>query len=240
MADRRESGEYKRDSRASAGGTYDNVGKHRLLVSFSETLRRGDLVALGGAGSVVGILLGQEREEAVEQEVVLDRGRLGRGPDAGTILERSGLLILLGLLCLLLVLLALALEVQGFQLLREVISDRLLLLLFLESLVRVSNDTPPHGIFFRHLGEEGKATHQVQAGFLPGALVGRGLAVIDLDRLLLLLLEQAEVEGIAIGGAIGGIERSLRRISECAQRGLELGRTRGVRDGGGLRGLVVW
>ena len=114
--------------------TYDNVGENGLLVSFSEALWRGDLVALGGAGRVVGVLLGQEREESVQEQVVLDQGGLVVAPDSSSRLEVSALLILLWLLGLLLFLLALALEVQGLKLLGKVVGDNLLLLLLLESL----------------------------------------------------------------------------------------------------------
>jgi hypothetical protein len=62
-----------------------NVGEDGLLVAFTETLRRGDLVASCAGACEVGMCAVEECEEAVEQEVVGD----GCGgvvlPDAGAL-----------------------------------------------------------------------------------------------------------------------------------------------------------
>lgn len=44
-----------------------NVGEDGLLVAFTETLWRGDLVALGAGAGEVGVLRVEKREETIEQ-----------------------------------------------------------------------------------------------------------------------------------------------------------------------------
>lgn len=49
-----------------------DVGKNRLFVAFSETLRRWDNVALGAAGQHIRMRFVQDFEEAFEEFVILN------------------------------------------------------------------------------------------------------------------------------------------------------------------------
>ncbi|KAL3960842.1 hypothetical protein ACCO45_005959 [Purpureocillium lilacinum] len=73
-----------------------NVGKDGFPVAFAHALGRRDLVALGAAEGVVGVLLGQLAEEAVEQEGVANGLGLVVGPDAGAGVHVARLLLDLG------------------------------------------------------------------------------------------------------------------------------------------------
>lgn len=73
-----------------------NVCENGLLVAFTQALRRRDLVALAAARSKVGVVQLQLREEAGEEERVLDRGDFAVLPDAGALLHVAVLLLLLG------------------------------------------------------------------------------------------------------------------------------------------------
>ncbi len=89
---------------------------------------------------MVGVLLGELSEETAEEQVVLDGCGLVVSPNSSTLLKRSTLRIFLGLLRLVIVfLLALALQVQRLKLLGKVVANRLLLLLFLQGLSKVSS-----------------------------------------------------------------------------------------------------
>jgi hypothetical protein len=82
-----------------------NVGKNGLPVAFTHTLGWGDLVALGSAEGVVGVLLRELAEEALEKHVVVDGLGLVVCPDAGTgvhvtaiyLLSLDGLVLVLDL-----------------------------------------------------------------------------------------------------------------------------------------------
>jgi hypothetical protein len=105
---------------------FSDVGEDGLLVSFTETLRWRDLVALDAVAGKIGVLRVEEGEESVEEHVVLDGGCVVVRPDAGA-LDHVALLdiVLLGSGCLLF---------SGSKLSLEVILDLLLagLLLLLE------------------------------------------------------------------------------------------------------------
>lgn len=59
-----------------------NVGKDGLLVAFTETLWRGDLIALCAGASQVGMRRVEQGEEAVQEQVVRDGRRRVVLPDA--------------------------------------------------------------------------------------------------------------------------------------------------------------
>jgi len=61
------------------------VGEDGLLVSFAHALWGRDLVALCARAGEVGMLCVEEREEAVQEEVVRDGGRRVVFPDAGAL-----------------------------------------------------------------------------------------------------------------------------------------------------------
>lgn len=62
-----------------------DVGEDGLLVSFTETLRWRDLVALDAVTGEVGVLRVEESEESVQEHVVLDGGCVFVRPDAGAL-----------------------------------------------------------------------------------------------------------------------------------------------------------
>jgi hypothetical protein len=110
---------------------FSDVGEDGLLVSFTETLRWRDLVALDAVAGKIGVLRVEEGEESVEEHVVLDGGCVVVRPDAGA-LDHVALLdiVLLGSGCLLFS----SIATSGSKLSLEVILDLLLagLLLLLE------------------------------------------------------------------------------------------------------------
>lgn len=62
-----------------------DVGEDGLLVSFTETLRWGDLVALDAVAGEVGMLRVEKGKESVQKHVVLDGGCVLVRPDAGAL-----------------------------------------------------------------------------------------------------------------------------------------------------------
>lgn len=80
-----------------------DVGKDGLLVSFTETLRWRNLIALDAVAGKIGMLRVEEREESVEKHIVLDGGCVVVRPNTGA-LDQVALLnvILFGSRCLLL------------------------------------------------------------------------------------------------------------------------------------------
>lgn len=162
-----------------------NVGKDGLSVAFTHALRGRDLVALGAGKGVVGVLLGELGEEAVEKQRVVDRLLLVVGPDAGagfhvTILlgTGSGVGAVLGLLDLHL------LELSGKLIVLGALLGGLLLLLLLHRQVKTTIALGISGAIFAILGS---------------------------DLLLLLLLEQRQVETTVVGGGSSSVSGSVGR-----------------------------
>lgn len=79
-----------------------NVGEDGLLVTFTQTLGRRDLVALHSTATKVGVAIRKHGEETAEQALVVDRLCLVVCPDAGTLNEVALLQTALGLRGLLL------------------------------------------------------------------------------------------------------------------------------------------
>jgi hypothetical protein len=80
-----------------------DVGEDGLLVSFTETLRRRDLVALDAVAGEIGMLRVEEGEESVQEHVVLDGSCVLVRPDTGALHHVALLdLLLFGSGCLLL------------------------------------------------------------------------------------------------------------------------------------------
>lgn len=100
------------------------MGTH-LLVAFAQTLRRGDLVRLCAGAGEVGVRRVQQGEEAVEQQIVLDRPGLLVLPDTGA---ADGITSLDGLLLLLLLLVTAGLRQLGIEVLLGGLLGLLLLL----------------------------------------------------------------------------------------------------------------
>lgn len=111
-----------------------DVGKDGFSVAFSHALGRGDLVALGSWGSVVGVSLGELVEEARKKHAVANGLGLIVSPNAGSLVHITLLLLrnLLDFLALL--------ELKFLELLGEIIIalGSLLLLLLLQSQVKAS------------------------------------------------------------------------------------------------------
>ena len=110
---------------------FGNVGEDGLLVSFAETLRWRDLVALDAVTSKIGMLRVEESEESVQEHVVLDGSCVIVRPDAGALHHVSLLyFVLFSCGCLLLSCVA----TSGSELCLEIILNLLLagLLLLLE------------------------------------------------------------------------------------------------------------
>lgn len=155
-----------------------NVGKDGLLVTFTETLGRRDLVASGAAGCVVGVLLRQKAEETAQQQVVADGLCSVVLPDTSALVHVARLLLLLGLGLTLAILL---IDLEGGNLGSEIILTLLgglLLLLFL------------HG--------EGQSI----LSSLCGGVGAVGILGLDL---LLLLLHGGQIERRLLGGGIASI-----------------------------------
>ena len=74
---------------------FGDVGEDSLLVSFTETLRWRDLVALDAVASKIGMLRVEESKESVQEHVVLDGGCVIVRPDTGALHHVSLLYFLL-------------------------------------------------------------------------------------------------------------------------------------------------
>jgi hypothetical protein len=108
-----------------------DVCEDGLLVSFTETLRGRNLVALDAVAGKVGMLRVEESEESVEKHVVLDGSCVVVRPNAGTLHHVALLnIVLFGSWCLLLS----SITASGSELGLEIILDLFLagLLLLLE------------------------------------------------------------------------------------------------------------
>lgn len=107
-----------------------DVGEDGLLVSFTETLRWRDLVALDAVAGKIGMLRVEEGEESVEKHVVLDGGCVVVRPDAGA-LDHVTLLniVLLGSGCLLLSSIATSSSELSLKVVLDLLLAGLLLLL---------------------------------------------------------------------------------------------------------------
>lgn len=107
-----------------------DVGEDGLLVSFTETLGRWDLVALDAVAGKVGMLRVKEGEKSVQEHVVLDGGRALVRPDAGALHHVALLdLLLFNFGCLLLSSIATSSSELSFEVVLNLLLARLLLLL---------------------------------------------------------------------------------------------------------------
>ena len=107
-----------------------NVGEDGLLVSFTETLRRRDLVALDAVAGEIGVLRVEEGEESVQKHVVLDGSCVLVRPDTGALHHVALLdLLLFGSGCLLLGSVATGSSELGLEVILDLLLAGLLLLL---------------------------------------------------------------------------------------------------------------
>jgi hypothetical protein len=107
-----------------------DVGEDGLLISFTETLRRRDLVALDAVAGKIGVLRVEEGEESVEEHVVLHGSCVVVRPDASA-LDHVALLniVLLSSGCLLLGSIATSSSELGLEVVLNLLLAGLLLLL---------------------------------------------------------------------------------------------------------------
>ena len=107
-----------------------DVGEDGLLVSFTETLRRGNLVALDAVAGEIGVLRVEESEESVQEHVVLDGGCVLVRPDASALHHVTLLdLVLFGSRCLFLGGVTTSSGELGLEVILDLLLARLLLLL---------------------------------------------------------------------------------------------------------------
>jgi hypothetical protein len=109
---------------------FGDVGEDGLLVSFTETLGRRNLVALDAVAGEIGVLRVQKSEESVQEHVVLDGGCVLVRPDASALHHVTLLdLVLFGSRCLFLGGVTTSSGELGLEVVLNLLLARLLLLL---------------------------------------------------------------------------------------------------------------